>query len=105
MTPATIIMIVLICLGCVLAIAGVAVLGHYAFRLVKAAKKIGITSKDELEDVIRRARALAPRVRELQKKQKVVAERLESLSATTSRLNYLKDEIDRSTGHLSQLKS
>lgn len=104
MTLATLIMVVLICLGCALAIAGLAVAGHYGYRLFKAARKAGLGSKGELQDVIRRVRALEPRVRELKEKQEVVAERLRSISATTNKLNYLKGEIDRSTGLLSKMK-
>jgi hypothetical protein len=99
MTLATIIMIVMICIGCAFVIAGFAVLGHYAYRLMKAAKKAGIDSMNDVQEIIRRARALEPRLREIQ------AERLESISATTNKLNYLKDELDRSTGRLSKLKS
>jgi hypothetical protein len=95
----------LICIGCALFITGLAVLGRAGYRLTRAARKVGITSKNDVQEVIRRSRDLAPRVRELQKKQEVVAERLRSLSATTNELSYLKSELDRSIGRLSKLKS
>jgi hypothetical protein len=105
MTLATIIMIAMICLGCALTIVGFAVVGHYVYRLVKAAKKAGIDSMRDVQEIVRRTRELEPRLREIQKKRKVVAEWLETHSATTNKLNYLKDELDRSTGRLSKLKS
>ena len=104
MSTATLIMVCLICLGCALGIAGLAYLGYSGYRLLKAARKVGITSADDLALVMRRVQELAPRVRELEKKQKVVAERLKSLSATTGKLNYLRDELDRATGSLTRLK-
>jgi hypothetical protein len=105
MTPAMIIMIVMICIGCALGIAGLVVAGRQLLQLVKAARKAGIDSMADVQEIIRRARGLEPRMREIQEKQKVVAERLRYLSATTSKLNYLKEEFDRSTGHISKLKS
>jgi len=87
MTLATIIMVVLICLGCVLGMAGVAVAGYQGYRTYKAARAVGITSRRDLDEI------------------SLQAERLQSLSATTSELRYLKDEVDRSTGYLSKLKS
>ena len=105
MTAATIIMIVLICVGSALFIAGLAMAGRQAYRLSKAARKVGLTSRNDVQEVIRRTRSVEVRMRELQKKQEVVAERLKSLSATTSRLAYLKGELDRSVGRLYRLKS
>lgn len=105
MTLATIIMIVLICVGCALGLAGLAVAGYHGYRAYKAAKKVGITSRKDLDEIALHMREIDRRTRELQKKQEVVAERLRSLSATTNELRYLKDEIDRSTGYLSKLKS
>ncbi len=95
----------MICIGCALGIAGLVVAGSQLLRLVKAARKAGIDSMADVQEIIRRARGLEPRVREIQEKQKVVAERLRYLSATTSKLNYLKEEFDRATGHISKLKS
>lgn len=105
MTLATIIMIVLICVGCALLLAALAVAGISAWRMVKAARKAGINSKSDLEEVTRRIKDLGPRLQEMQERQEAVAERLQSLSATVNNLKYLRDEIDRSTGYLFKLKS
>lgn len=105
MTVATIIMIVLICVGCALLIAGLMAVGLPAYRLSKAARKAGIASKADVEEVRRRIRAVEIRAREVQKRQEVVAEGLRRLSATTDQLAYLKAEYDRSVGRLFRLKS
>jgi hypothetical protein len=105
MTLATIIMIVLICLGCAFLLGGLAYAANYGYRLVRAARKTGIRSREDVQDFIRRVRALGPRLQEMREKQEVVAERLQTISATTNRLRYFKDEIDPSTGYLSKLKS
>ena len=105
MTGATIIMIVLICVGCALLLAGLAVAGIQAYRLTKAARQAGISSKADLEEVKRRMRSVEVRAREVQRRQEVVAEGLKRLSATTSQLAYLKTEYDRSIGRLFRLKS
>jgi predicted proteasome-type protease len=104
MTGATIIMIVLICVGCALLIAGFVALAISVFGTIKAARKLGINSKSNVQEVVQRIRILESKVREVQEKQAVMAERLESLSAMLSNLRYLKDEIDRATGYLSKLK-
>lgn len=105
MSPATIIMIVLICLGCALFLAGLIVLAIKAVGLLKAARQAGISSADHVREVMRRSQDIAPKARALATKQQVVAETLKSVSATTDELGSLKDEIDRATGHLSGLKS
>ena len=101
----TLVMIIMICVGCALIIAGLAFVGYRAFRLFKAARNAGISSMDEVQVVIARAQRLAPKVEQLADRQKVVAERLQSLSATTGSLNYLKDQLDQATGRLYKLKS
>jgi len=98
-------MIIMICVGCALGIGGLAVLAYRAIRLIKAARAAGVDSMDEIQIVIRRARALEPKLREFDTKQKAVAERLERLSATTGQLTYLKDQFDRATGGLTKIKS
>jgi len=105
MTLATTIMIVLICVGCALGLAGLAVAGYHGYRAYKAVRAVGITSRADLEEIALRVRGIDRQMRELQNKQEAVAERLRSLSATADELRYLKDEIDRSTGYLSKLKS
>mgnify|MGYP000359707066 CR=1 FL=1 len=101
----TLAMIIMIAVGCALVLAG---LGLILFRLVKLAKQaraIGITSMNDIEEIARRVEALGPRLAELERKQAVVAERLESLSATLSKLSYLWGEVDRVLGPLTRLKS
>ncbi len=101
----TTIMVVLICVGCALGIAGLVFAGLGARTLIIAARKAGVDSAQELAVVMRKIQDLPGRLRELQRKQAVVAERLKSLSATTGKLRYLGDELDRATGGLSHLKS
>ena len=98
-------MIIMICVGCALIVAGLVVLGYRAIGLVRAARDAGLSSMDEVQTVMRRGQGLVTRVQKLEIGQKVVAERLRSLSATTSELTYLRDELDRATGRLSKLKS
>ena len=104
MSAATIVMVCLICVGCAIGIVGLAIAGVEGYRLLKAARKAGITSREDVQTAIRQARELGPRIRETQERYKVVAEKLQHLSATTSKLNYLREELDRATGHLSGLK-
>ena len=85
MSSATIIMIVMICLGCALVLAGLAFLSYCAFGLMKTAKQAGISSRAQMQEVMGRAQRLAPRFRELETKQKAVAEKLASFSATTGK--------------------
>lgn len=101
----TLVMIIMICVGCALILAGLAVLGYRAIKLARAVRAAGLSSTDQVHAVMRRGQELAPRMERLATKQKVVAERLHSLSATTNELNYLKDQLDEATGHLSKLKS
>jgi hypothetical protein len=101
----TTIMVILICAGCALGIAGLVFVGLGLRVLIVAARKAGIQSTRELQVVMRKIGELSPQLRELQRKQAVVAERLQGLSATTHKLTYLRDELDRSTGGLSHLKS
>ena len=105
MSTATLIMVVLICVGCALGIAGLVVLALGARVLLKAAKKAGIDSREKVAILVRQVQGLGPKVREFQKKQEVVAERLKDLSTSTAKLRCLFDEFDRATGGLRHLKS
>ena len=98
-------MIIMICVGCALLIAGLAVAAIQASHLVKAARASGINSLDEAKDVARRVQELGPRIEETSLRAKATAERLESLSAATGRLSYLYKQIDESVGFLFRLKS
>jgi hypothetical protein len=83
MSMATIIMTVLICVGCGLVIAALAVALYHGLRLRKSALEAGVSSRAELQEVIGRAQRLGPRLEAMEAKQKVVAERLSRLSTTT----------------------
>ena len=104
MDPDTIIMVVLICVGAALVLAGLAYVATTGIRLVKTARKAGLDSMDDIRIVMRKVEGISARVRELDKKQKIVTERLRDLSASTAKLNYLKNEFDRATGGITHLK-
>jgi hypothetical protein len=105
MAPDTLIMVILICVGVALGLAGIVYVGLAGLRLLKAARKAGIGSMDEVRIVLRKVDSIGPRLREVEKKQQVIAERLNHVSATASDLRYLKNEFDRATGHITHLKS
>jgi hypothetical protein len=98
-------MIIMICVGCVLGIAGLVIAAVRAGRLVKAAQAAGIHSKDDVQEVVRRVQELTPRIEETSRRAKVTADRLQSLSVATEKLSYLKNEFDEATGIFTQLKS
>jgi hypothetical protein len=75
MSTATIIMVVFICVGSALGIAGLTVAAYWARRLVKTARAAGISSRAHLQQVVGRAARLAPQVRELQTQQTAVGAR------------------------------
>lgn len=75
-------MVVLICVGCALGIAGLAVLGYQALRLFKLVRGAGASSRTQLQEVVGRAQRLGPRLREMEAKQRLVAEKLSRFSAT-----------------------
>jgi hypothetical protein len=104
MSPATIIMVVLICLGSALFLGALVYAFVCLLKLAKAGRQAGIESKDHVQEVIILSRGLAPKLRELSRKQKVVADTLQSVSATTSELSSLKDDVDRVTGLLPHRK-
>ena len=101
----TLVMVIMICVGCALILAGAAVLGVRAMRLAKAARDAGVSSEDYVQSVIRAGREAELRAGRVADKQRVVAERLSSLSATIAELNYLRDQIDEATGHVFTIKS
>lgn len=72
-------MVVLICVGCALAIAGLATAAYYFWRLMKTARAAGISSRAHLQQLVGRAARLGPRLRELEVKQRAVAEGLSRL--------------------------
>ena len=82
MSTDTLIMVVLICVGCALGLAGLIAAGFQAIVLLRAARRAGVSSRTRLQEVVGRAQRLAPRFRELETKQKAVAEAINRLSAT-----------------------
>ena len=104
MAPDTIIMVVLICVGVALMLAGLVYVAIAGVRLARAAQKAGVSSMDEVRIIMRKVEGIGPRVRELTQKQRMLAERLQNLSASASKLNYLKHEFDRATGGITHLK-
>jgi hypothetical protein len=71
----TLVMIIMICVGCALIVAGLAFAGYRGFRFARAAKAAGLSSKDEVQVVIGRGRRLVPKFEEMASKQKVVGGR------------------------------
>ena len=104
MAPDTLIMVVLICVGGALIIAGLIYVAIAVVRLAKAARKAGIDSMDKVRILMRKVQGLGPRVAEMQRKEEALAKTLSSLSASTSKLTYLRDEFDRATGNMTHLK-
>jgi len=98
-------MIIMICVGCALGIAGLIVAAVRASRLVKAAKAAGINSMEDMREVTRRAQELAPRIEETSRRAKASADGLQNLSVATEKLSYLKKEFDEATGVFNRLKS
>jgi hypothetical protein len=97
--------IILICVGCALILAGLALLVVRIIRLLRAARKAGINSMTDVQIVIRKVQGLEPRIRDLQRNQAAVADSMQKLSTEAAALSYLKQELDRATGNLSGLKS
>ena len=101
----TIVMVIMICVGCALILAGLAAVGYRVLKLARAARGTGFSARDYFYSVMRLSREVGLRVDRLSAKQRVLAERLQSLSASTARLNYLRDQLDQATGYLFKLKS
>ena len=98
-------MIIMICVGCALIIAGLVVVAIRARRLQKTAQAAGIGSMGQVREVTRRVQELAPRIEETSLRAKATADRLRSLSAAIEKLNYLKKEFDEATRLFTRLKS
>ncbi len=96
--------IVLVCVGGALILAGVAYLVITIVRLVRAARKVGIDSLTDVQVFMRKVQNLEPRFRELEKNQLVLTENLRKLTTETAKLNYLKDELDEATWHITKIK-
>lgn len=85
MATDTTIMVILICVGCALGLAGLAVLVYHGFRLHRLARQVGVSSRAQLQEVMGRAQRLGPRLQEMETRQRVVAEKLSRFSATIRR--------------------
>jgi exonuclease VII small subunit len=97
--------IIMICVGCSLIVAGLVFVIVKLVALLRAARKAGINNMADIQEVVGRVQRLEPRFRELEKNQAALAESLRKLQAEAAILNYLKEELDQATGHLSSLKS
>ena len=82
MSEATLIMVVLICVGCTTLLAGLIVCASRGLKLMKSARAAGVKSKAQAQQIVGRVQRLAPRLRELEARQRAVAEKLASLSTT-----------------------
>ena len=78
-------MVVCICVGCALFIAGAAFAGYRMRSLSKTAREAGLSTRTQVQQVVGRAQRLAPRIRELEAKQKAVAESITRLTTTARR--------------------
>jgi hypothetical protein len=96
--------IILICIGCALILAGLIYLAVAVIRLLKAARKVGLNNMTDLQIVMRKVQGLEPRFQELERNQAVLAESLQRLAGKASKLGYLKDELDKATGHITSIK-
>jgi len=73
-------MVVLICVGCGLGLAGLIALAYEAVRLIRTARKAGFSSRAHVQEVMGRVQRLAPRFRDLEVKQRALAEKFSSFS-------------------------
>jgi hypothetical protein len=96
--------IILICIGCALIIAGLVYVGIMIWRLIKAARKAGIDSMTDVQIVVRKVQGLEPRLRRLEQNQVAITDSLQKLSLETGAIGYLKEELDKATGHIGSLK-
>jgi Flp pilus assembly protein TadG len=101
----TLIMIIMICIGCALILAGLVYLAVRAIGLAKTAKSAGEAAFAQARALVRGGQQLAPKLQELQRKQKLVADQLKRLSATTRDLQLLRDELSRATDFVTHIKS
>jgi hypothetical protein len=96
--------IILICIGCALILGGLGYLIVQIVRLIKAARKVGLNSMTDVQLVIRKVQGLEPRLRHLERNQVALTESLQKVAAEAATLNYLKDELDKATGHITSIK-
>jgi len=85
MSTPTLIMVVLICVGSAAVLAGLGVAAYRGITLMKSAQAAGIKSKAQAQQIAGRVQRLAPRLREIETKQRAVADKLASLSSTAQK--------------------
>jgi hypothetical protein len=85
MSSATLIMVVLICVGSAAVLAGLGVAAYRGIKLMKSARAAGIKSKAQAQQIAGRVQRLGPRIREIETKQRAVADKLASLSSTAQK--------------------
>jgi len=85
MSTATLIMVVLICVGSAAVLAGLGVTAYRGIKLMKSARAAGIKSKAQAQQIAGRVQRLAPRLREMEAKQRAVADKLACLSSTAQK--------------------
>ena len=98
-------MIIMICVGCVVGIAGLVMAAIQAGRLVKAAQAAGISSRNDVQELTRRVQALGPRIEETARRAQVAAENAQELKVAADKLNYLREEVDEAAWLFTRLKS
>jgi hypothetical protein len=99
------IMIVMICVGCAPALAGLIYLAVRAISLIRIAKKAGVALSTQVQALLRGGRLLAPRIQELQQKQMGMADQLQRVSAATNDFLVLRDEVTKVTSFVTHIKS
>ncbi len=80
MSTATLIMVVLICVGCCLGLAGLIALAYQAVSLIKTARRAGVSSRGHVQEVMGRIQRMTPRFREMEAKQRALAEKFSGFS-------------------------
>jgi hypothetical protein len=100
----TIWMIVMICVGCAAALAGLVFMGLSVFRLIRAAGAAGQTASAHVHKLMTGAQTLGPQVTELQRKGLAVLEGIERVTASTNRLSYLRRQLEQPYEAITSLK-
>jgi len=93
----TILMVIMICVGLAIALAGAVYVGTRGYRLSKALKAVDM---ERIQSVSRRIQELTPRLEETKAKQADLAARMKELEIASKRLAYLRSEFDAASGRL-----
>lgn len=100
----TVIMIVMICLGCAVVLAGLGIIAYQGKRLAQVVETASDSAAVPWRAITRKSENLAPQLERLAEKQKEVAESFERISTTSKQLNYLIGSLDQATGRVFTLK-